>query len=122
MIELSLGFYYASSVNPVVSEGMPPLCDSCNEVPQGVWAAQQKGRFLYLAVLQQQQPHADLLNVEQMLPLYLCPLPVKHFLPMLVSSLCVHGEAEARTGPSDQGAVGKQELAGVSDFGRIRTP
>lgn len=63
-----------------------------------------------------------MLNVEQMLPLYLCPLPVKHFLPMLVSSLCVHGEAEARMGPSDQGAVGQQELAGVSDFGRIRTP
>lgn len=86
--------------------------------------------FLYLAVLQQEQSHTDLsleravalLNVEQMLPLYLCPLPVKHFLPMLVSSLCVHEEAEARTGPSDQGAVDEQELAGVSDFGRTRTP
>lgn len=86
--------------------------------------------FLYLAALQQEQPHADLslesavvlLNAEQMLPLYLCPLSAKHFLPLLVSSLCVHGEAEARTGPSDQGAVGQQELAGVSDSGRIRTP
>lgn len=86
--------------------------------------------FLYLAALQQEQPHADLslesavvlLNAEQMLPLYLCLLSAKHFLPLLVSPLCVHGEAEARTGPSDQGAVGQQELAGVSDSGRIRTP
>lgn len=87
--------------------------------------------FLYLAALQQEQPHADLslesavalLNAaEQMLPLYLCPPSAQHFLPLLVSSLCVHGEAEARTGPSDQGAVGQQELAGVSDSGRIRTP
>lgn len=119
MIELSLGFYYASSVNPVVSEGMPALYDSCNEVPQGVWGAQQKGRF---CTLQSCSRSSHTLNVEQMLPLYFCPLPVKHFLPMLVSSLCVHGEAEARMGPSDQGAVGQQELAGVSDFGRIRTP
>lgn len=53
--------------------------------------------FLYLAALQQEQPHADLslesavslLNAaEQMLPLYLCPLSAKHFLPLLVS-FCV---------------------------------
>lgn len=57
MLELSLGFYYAGLVNPVLSEViMPVLCDSCNAVPQGAWTAQQKGVVVYLAALPQEQP------------------------------------------------------------------
>lgn len=37
--------------------------------------------------------------------------------------MCAWGlEAEGRTGPSNQGAVGEQELTDASDFSRIRTP
>lgn len=38
-------------------------------------------------------------------------------------STCVWGlEAEERTGPSDQGAIGEQGMAVASDFCRIRIP
>lgn len=38
-------------------------------------------------------------------------------------STCVWGlDTEERTGPSDQGAIGEQEMAVASDFCRIRIP
>lgn len=61
--------------------------------------------------------------MEQMLPLCLCPLSAFPAFASGILSVCAWGlEAEGRTGPSNQGAVGEQELTDASDFSRIRTP
>lgn len=101
MIELSLGFYSASSVNPVLSEGiMPALCDSCNEVPQGIWTAQQKGIFFVpRSPAAGAASHKLIFLLREQLPgstWSKCYLSVsalfQHFLPLpQISSLCVHG-------------------------------
>lgn len=58
-----------------------------------------------------------------------CPAPHgANIAPLCLSlssplSTCAWGlETEVRTGPSDQGAMGEQEMAVASDFCRIRIP
>lgn len=96
MIELSLGFYYAGSVNPALSEDIrPALCDSCTEVPQGIWTVQQKGFFFFfdLVALQQEQPwaHKLIFLLREQLPgttWNKCYLSVSAFFQPSISCLC----------------------------------